>query len=128
MVEGKAALEHGHRMQRKRGQQQEIIHVVVLAKTFSPQENRIHRAQPVNHHGEQKEMTVSEPSHADRLNQENRPASGNSERNLTQRRRDAENAVWFPVLLQLLNEPSERPAVFSKYYLSLINFCVKVLI
>ena len=79
MVDGEAALDHGDGVQRERGQQQEIIHVVVLAKTLSPQENRIHRAQAVNHHGEQKEMTVSEPSHADRLIQENRPASGNSD-------------------------------------------------
>jgi hypothetical protein len=52
--------------------------MVILAKTFSPQENRVNRAQTVNRNGEQKEMSVSEPGHADRLIQENGPASGNS--------------------------------------------------
>jgi hypothetical protein len=57
--------------------------VVILAKTFSPQENRVNHAQTVNRNGEQKEMSVSEPSHIDRLNAEMDGASGNSEVDLT---------------------------------------------
>jgi hypothetical protein len=53
--------------------------VVILAKTFSPQENRVNHAQTVNRNGEQKEMSVSEPGHGDRLNVEMDGASGNSE-------------------------------------------------
>jgi hypothetical protein len=79
LVEGKAALEHGDGVQPERGEQQEIIHVVILAKTFSPQENRVNHAQTVNRNGEQKEMSVSEPGHGDRLNVEMDGASGNSE-------------------------------------------------
>ena len=63
-------MEHGGCVQRERDEQQEIIHVVILAKTLSPQENRVNHAQTVNRHGEQKEMTVSEPRHVDRLNAE----------------------------------------------------------
>lgn len=57
--------------------------MVILAKTLSPQENRIHRAQAVNNHGERKKVTVSEPGHGDRLNVEMDGASGNSEVDLT---------------------------------------------
>jgi hypothetical protein len=64
-------------MQRERGKQQKIIHTVVLAKTFSPEENRINRTQAVKHNGEQKEMPVSEPEHKLRLIQEGCPAKVN---------------------------------------------------
>jgi hypothetical protein len=57
--------------------------VVILAKPFSPQENRVNRAHAVNRHGEQKEMSVSEPNHGDRLSAEMNGASGNSEVDLT---------------------------------------------
>jgi hypothetical protein len=57
--------------------------MVILAKAFSPQENRVNRAQTVNRNGKQKEMSVSEPSHGDRLIQKSRRASGNSEVDLT---------------------------------------------
>src|SRR5208337_2501976 len=83
MVEGETALKHGDRVQRERDEQQEIIHVVILAETLSPQENRVNRAHAVNRHGEQKEMTVSEPGHGDRLNAEMDGASGNSEVDLS---------------------------------------------
>jgi hypothetical protein len=63
-------------VQRERGEQQEIIHVVILAKTLPPQENRVNHAPTVNRDGERKEMTVSEPSHADRLIQKYHRASG----------------------------------------------------
>ena len=66
--DGKAALEHRDRVQRGGGEQQEIIHAVVRAKTFSPQENRVGGADAVTDDGEQKKMPVSEPSHADSLN------------------------------------------------------------
>jgi hypothetical protein len=72
-------LEHGDGVQPERGEQQEIIHMVILAKPFSPQEYRVNHAQTVNRHGEQKEMSVSKPRHVDRLNVEMDGASGNSE-------------------------------------------------
>jgi hypothetical protein len=37
--------------------------MVVRAKFFSPQENRIRRAQAVNDHGQQEKMAVNEPGH-----------------------------------------------------------------
>jgi hypothetical protein len=77
LVDAKATIKHGDRVQPERGEQQEIIHVVILAKPFSPQENRVNHAQTVNRNGEQKEMSVSKPRHADRLIQKNRRASGN---------------------------------------------------
>jgi hypothetical protein len=57
--------------------------MVILAKTFSPQENRVNRAHAVNRHGEQKEMTVSEPNHGNRLSAKTNGASGNSGMDLT---------------------------------------------
>jgi hypothetical protein len=76
LLEIEAAQEHGIGVQRGRGEEQEIIRAVVLAKTFSPEENRVGRAQTVKRDGEQKEMPVSEPNHADRLNHDTRRASG----------------------------------------------------
>ena len=76
MAERKTALEHGGRVEREGDEQQEIIHMVILAKTFSPQKNRVNRAHAVNQNGEQEEMTVSEPSHEKRLIQKSRRASG----------------------------------------------------
>ena len=67
MFQIKSAQDHGGRVQPESAQQQKIIEPVILAKTFSPQENRIQRAEPVNDYGQQEEMTVSEPSHENRL-------------------------------------------------------------
>ena len=77
LLEIETAQEHGERVQRERGEQQEIIRAVVRAKTSSPEENRIDRAQTVKRDGEQKEMTVGEPGHELRLIQENRSAKAN---------------------------------------------------
>ena len=66
-VQRQAALEHRQRVQRHAGGEQEIIHPVVPAEAFAPEENRVEGAQAVKHHGQQKAMSVSEPSHADRL-------------------------------------------------------------
>src|SRR5882724_4805343 len=66
-VERKTAPDHRRRLQRGGGEEQEIIHMVVPAKTASPKENRIHRACAKNRHGEKKEMPVSEQIHDGRL-------------------------------------------------------------
>src|ERR1035437_5116823 len=76
-VQPQPALEHRRRVQRETGKQQEKIDVVVPAKTFAPQENRMQRAQTIDRDGEQKEMSFSEPSHADRLNPAKRGARRN---------------------------------------------------
>jgi hypothetical protein len=58
---------HGGCMKRETGEKQKITEPVILAKTFSPQENRIQRAESVNDYGQQEEMAVSEPRHENRL-------------------------------------------------------------
>ena len=67
MLQIKTAFDHGGGVQREGGEEQKIIQAVVLSKTSSPQENRIQHAEPVSDYGQQEEMTVSEPSHSDRL-------------------------------------------------------------
>ena len=62
-VTGLSPAEIGARLEQERREQQKVINVVVLAETFSPEENRINRAGTVNRNGEQKEMTVGEPGH-----------------------------------------------------------------
>jgi hypothetical protein len=65
-------------MQYKGRKQQEVIHVIIPAKTFPPEENRIHRAYTINRDGQQKTMTVGEPGHVDRLIAATDGASGKS--------------------------------------------------
>jgi hypothetical protein len=67
MLQVKTTYDHGGRVQRETGEQQKVTQPVILAKTFAPQENRVHRAESVNDYGQQEEMTVCEPSHHDRL-------------------------------------------------------------
>ena len=66
-VEGEPALNHGDGMQSKGAEQDKIIHMVVPAKTASPEEQGIDRARPITGHGEQEEMPVGKPIHGDRL-------------------------------------------------------------
>jgi hypothetical protein len=63
-------------VQGKAEQQQEVSDVVVPAKAFSPEEDRMDHAQSVNHYGQQKEMAVGEPGHKDTLNLTRAGASG----------------------------------------------------
>ena len=70
LVQREAALKHRGGVQSERGQQQQIIHPVVLPKPFAPQEDRVNHADAVKHHGEQEKMSVSKPGHGDRLIQE----------------------------------------------------------
>ena len=67
MFQVETADDHGGGVQREPGQQQKIAQSVILAKTFAPQENRVHRAESVNDYGQQEELTVSKPSHEERL-------------------------------------------------------------
>jgi hypothetical protein len=92
-VDGITAFVHGGRVQGKGDEEQVIIGAVVLAETFSPQENRIQRAQAVNDHSEQKEMTVGEPSHLNRLIQNGPRASGNSLRPANVRDKPAQTDI-----------------------------------
>ena len=77
LVDGETALEHGDRVQREPNEQQKITRAVVRAKTLSPEENQINRAQAVKRYGEQKKMPVSEPKHEIRLIQESGSAKAN---------------------------------------------------
>ena len=77
-IHGKTAFEHGYGMQDGGDEEQEIIYAVILAKSLSPQENRVSRTQAVTDHGEQKKMPVCEPRHGIRLIQKMERASGNS--------------------------------------------------
>ena len=52
--EGKPAFEHGGGMKNRAGQKQKIIYAIVLAKAFSPKENRVNHADSVEKHGQGK--------------------------------------------------------------------------
>ena len=67
MVEREPALDHSRRLKAKGGEQEQIVDLVVLAKSFSPKENRINHAQAVNTNSEQKEVSIGQPSHHDSL-------------------------------------------------------------
>jgi hypothetical protein len=71
MIESKSAQGHSSCVQPKGEQQQEIDGAVTLAKSFSPQENRINHAQSVNGDGEQKKVSIcrltSKPIHENRV-------------------------------------------------------------
>jgi len=58
MFQVESAQDHGGRVQAKAQEQNEIIDAVILAKAFSPQENRVNHADPVSDYGQQEEMPV----------------------------------------------------------------------
>jgi hypothetical protein len=62
-------------MQDEGRQQQKISVPIVLAKPLSPEKNGVNHAQAVENHGEQKIMSVGEPTHTVRLNHARKPAS-----------------------------------------------------
>jgi hypothetical protein len=65
-------------MKAKTQEQQKIVHPVVLLKTFSPQENRVKHAKPVEDYGQQKESSASVPIHNNRVSPVPFGASGKS--------------------------------------------------
>jgi hypothetical protein len=67
MIQAETAEEHSSSVKTEGHKQQDIVYVIVPAEAHSPKEDRIGRAQAVNHHSQREKVSVSKPCHDDRL-------------------------------------------------------------
>lgn len=66
-------------MEKKAGEEQRVIYMIIPPKSLFPEEYGMNHCYSVNDYGQQKAVSVSKPSHADRLTRIRPGASGKSE-------------------------------------------------